>query len=147
MSIAIVAAVSAVVILVVFVELAAAVLPMLIVLAAVPPEERQDLAELIAACDSSRKLRLWPALRVAVEARRRRVSIPEPAVGWSDQRPRHRVAWSEHGSVLSGRSPDSPRRSPPDTTPRPAPDPAPARPGQHYPPARHALPHPDAPTR
>lgn len=70
MSLAIVAAVAAVVILIVFVELAAALLPMVIVLVLVPPEERHGLAELIAATDSSRKLRVWPALRLAVAARR-----------------------------------------------------------------------------
>jgi hypothetical protein len=72
-NIAVLVVVAAIVLLVVvFVELAAAVLPMVIVLTLVPPEERRGLAELIAATDSSRKLRVWPALRVAVKARRRR---------------------------------------------------------------------------
>jgi hypothetical protein len=51
-------------------ELVAAALPVVIVIAMVPPEERDGLAKLLAACDSSRKLRLWPALRLAVRARR-----------------------------------------------------------------------------
>jgi hypothetical protein len=51
-------------------ELVAAALPVIIVIAVVPPEEREGLARLLAACDSSRKLRLWPALRAAVQARR-----------------------------------------------------------------------------
>ncbi len=51
-------------------ELAAAVLPILIVVMLVPPEERQTLAALVAAADSSRRLRLWPALRTAVKLRR-----------------------------------------------------------------------------
>jgi len=51
-------------------ELLAAALPVVIVIAAVPPEERDGLARLLAACDSSRKLRVWPALRAAVQARR-----------------------------------------------------------------------------
>jgi putative exporter of polyketide antibiotics len=51
-------------------ELVAAALPVLIVIAMVPREEREGLARLLAACDSSRKLRLWPALRLAVRARR-----------------------------------------------------------------------------
>ena len=51
-------------------ELAAAVLPVIIVIAVVPPEEREGLARLLAACDSSRRLRLWPTLRLAVRARR-----------------------------------------------------------------------------
>ena len=51
-------------------ELLAAALPVIIVIALVPPEEREGLAKLLAACDSSRRLRLWPALRLAVRARR-----------------------------------------------------------------------------
>ncbi|MBW6435861.1 hypothetical protein KZ829_19150 [Actinoplanes hulinensis] len=64
------AAVAAVVVLVVLTEIAAAVLPIVIVLLFVPPHERESLARLLAACDSSRRLRLWPALRAAVRARR-----------------------------------------------------------------------------
>ncbi|MET7396946.1 hypothetical protein ABZS66_26030 [Dactylosporangium sp. NPDC005572] len=56
--------------LIVLTELVAAALPVVIVIAMVPPEEREGLARLIAACDSSRRLRLWPALRLAVRARR-----------------------------------------------------------------------------
>jgi hypothetical protein len=55
---------------IVLTELVAAVLPVIIVIAMVPPHERDGLARLLAACDSSRRLRLWPALRVAVRARR-----------------------------------------------------------------------------
>jgi hypothetical protein len=51
-------------------ELVAAALPVIIVIAAVPPEERESLAKVLAACDSRRRLRLWPALRVAVRERR-----------------------------------------------------------------------------
>jgi hypothetical protein len=54
-------------------ELVAATLPVVIVIAMVPPEERESLARLLAACDSSRRLRLWPALRLAVRARRRQL--------------------------------------------------------------------------
>jgi hypothetical protein len=53
-------------------ELLAAVLPLLVLVLLVPPEERAELAALVAATDSSRRLRLWPALRVAVLARRAR---------------------------------------------------------------------------
>ena len=67
---AVVAAVAVLVMLFVIAEIAAAVLPLIIVVALVPPEERHGLAELLAATDSSRRLRLWPALRVAVAARR-----------------------------------------------------------------------------
>jgi hypothetical protein len=52
-------------------EVLAAVLPILVVVMLVPPAERAALAEVIAAIDSSRRLRLWPALRLAVFARRR----------------------------------------------------------------------------
>lgn len=55
---------------IVLTELVAAALPVIIVIATVPPHEREELAKLLAACDSSRKLRLWPALRIAVRARR-----------------------------------------------------------------------------
>jgi hypothetical protein len=51
-------------------ELTAAVLPVIVVVTMVPPEERHDLAKLLAAADSRRRLRLWRALRVAVKARR-----------------------------------------------------------------------------
>ena len=51
-------------------ELAAAVLPILVVVLLVPADQRADLARVLAAADSSRRLRLWRALRVAVAARR-----------------------------------------------------------------------------
>jgi len=70
MGLTLVIAVTVSVLLIILTELLTAVLPIIIVLAAVPPEERHGLAELIAAADSSRRLRLWPALRVAVRARR-----------------------------------------------------------------------------
>jgi hypothetical protein len=59
-------------------EVLAAVLPLVIVLTFVPPEQRDPLARLLAACDSSRRLRFWPALRVAVRARRHERQRPEP---------------------------------------------------------------------
>jgi hypothetical protein len=55
---------------VLLVELTAAVLPIVIVILLVPPEERCDLAEVLAAADSRRRLRLWRALRAAVKVRR-----------------------------------------------------------------------------
>jgi hypothetical protein len=68
---AIFAVVALLVLLLIMAEVAAAVLPLLIVVTLVPPAERGSLADVIAAADSSRRLRLWPALRVAVAARRR----------------------------------------------------------------------------
>jgi len=79
MGLTVVIAVTVSVLLIIFTELLTAVLPIIIVLAVVPPEERHGLAELIAACDSSRRLRLWPALRVAVLARRARQGQRVPA--------------------------------------------------------------------
>ncbi|HEU4349953.1 MAG TPA: hypothetical protein VFR35_19420 [Actinoplanes sp.] len=64
------AAVAALVMLFVLAEIAAAVLPLIIVMTLVPPEQRHELAEVLAACDSSRKIRLWTSLRAAVKARR-----------------------------------------------------------------------------
>jgi putative exporter of polyketide antibiotics len=55
-------------------EVVVAVLPLVLIVALVPQEERRDLAELLAAADSRRRLRLWPALRIAAAARRRQLS-------------------------------------------------------------------------
>jgi len=51
-------------------EIVSAVLPLIIVLTFVPEREREALAGLVAALDSSRRLRLWRALRFAVAMRR-----------------------------------------------------------------------------
>ena len=67
---AIFAIVAGLVLLLILAELIAAVVPLIIVVTMVPPEEREALAELLAAADSSRRLRLWRALRVAALARR-----------------------------------------------------------------------------
>lgn len=94
--------VAGLVLFVAIVELVAAVLPMLVVILCVPPEERAALAEVIAAADSSRKLRLWSALRVAVVARRER-------------RRARRVAPSRHemiASVATGAAHDQGAREP-----------------------------------
>jgi len=79
-SLAVVATVAGLVAFLIVSEVVAAVLPLVIVVAFVPPEERRGLAELLAATDSSRRLRLWPALRAAATARRsrRRVSGGRP---------------------------------------------------------------------
>jgi hypothetical protein len=62
----------AVVAIVALTELAAAVLPILVVVLLVPADQRADLARVLAAADSSHRLRLWRALRAAVVARRSR---------------------------------------------------------------------------
>ena len=69
----------ALILVVVVSEVLAAVLPVLIVITMVPPEDRAGLAALIAAADSSRRLRVWPALRVAVLARRVQRANRRPA--------------------------------------------------------------------
>ncbi|MDY7085828.1 MAG: hypothetical protein SYR96_12050 [Actinomycetota bacterium] len=51
-------------------EIVAAVLPLIIVLTCVPERERETLARVLAAADSSRRLRLWSSLRLAVALRR-----------------------------------------------------------------------------
>jgi hypothetical protein len=67
---AIIVVLGALIILIILSELAAAAIPLLIIVTMVPHDERHRLAELVAATDSSRKLRFWPALKVAVVARR-----------------------------------------------------------------------------
>jgi hypothetical protein len=61
------------VLLVVLSEILAAVIPLIIVLTCVPERERDGLARVLAAMDSSRRLRIWPALRLAVTLRRQEV--------------------------------------------------------------------------
>lgn len=55
-------------------ELMGAVLPLVVVMTLIPPEERHGLAEVLAAADSRRRLRLWRALRLAAKARRAALS-------------------------------------------------------------------------
>jgi hypothetical protein len=66
----IVVAVAATLLLCVVFELLAAVLPLILVLTLVRPEERRTLADLLAAADCSHRLRLWSALRRAVATHR-----------------------------------------------------------------------------
>jgi hypothetical protein len=63
-------AIAVLVSLIIIVELVAAVVPIIVIVTLVPAEERIALAQLLANADSSRRLRLWPALRAAVIARR-----------------------------------------------------------------------------
>lgn len=62
--------VALIVVLIVLSEILAAVIPLVIVLTCVPAWERDGLARVLAAMDSSRRLRLWSALRLAVTLRR-----------------------------------------------------------------------------
>lgn len=62
--------VALIVVLIVLSEILAAVIPLIIVLTCVPAEERDGLARVLAAIDSSRRLRAWSALKLAVTLRR-----------------------------------------------------------------------------
>ena len=75
---ALVVLVAVVLVVIVLLELAAAALPLLIVVILVPPAERPALAACLAATDSRKRLRLWPALRAAVRARRQ----PSTPTSW-----------------------------------------------------------------
>jgi hypothetical protein len=68
--IALIATVGSFVGFVVLVELAAAVLPLVIILAFVPPHEREVLAEIVGATEVARRLPIGRALHLAVMARR-----------------------------------------------------------------------------
>ncbi|MFC7533654.1 hypothetical protein [Actinoplanes sp. GCM10030250] len=87
------AVVAFLVVLFLVVEITSAVLPVLIVITMVPREDRRELAELLATIDSSRRLRLWSALRAAVRSRRTLRA----------------AARARRTLLLSGRSPGSPR--------------------------------------
>lgn len=60
-------------------EILAAVLPLIIVLTCVPEREREALARVLAAVDSSRRLRLGSALRLAVALRRQERRVAREA--------------------------------------------------------------------
>ena len=62
------------VLLIVLTEVVSAVLPLIIVLTCVPEQERDALARVLAAMDSRRRLRVWPALRLAVTLRRQEIA-------------------------------------------------------------------------
>lgn len=67
------------VLLIVLSEIVSAVLPLVIVLTCVPEREREVLARVLAAYDSSRRLRVWPALRLAVTLRRQELKLAREA--------------------------------------------------------------------
>ncbi|MFG1609975.1 hypothetical protein [Actinoplanes sp. NPDC049265] len=79
-------------------EIVSAVLPLVLVITLVPPGDRAGLAQVIAAADSSRKLRLWSALRVAVAARGRTRSggadTATPRPGFAPGRHSEGHAWN-----------------------------------------------------
>ncbi|WP_249997684.1 hypothetical protein [Actinoplanes sp. M2I2] len=65
--------VALIVLLIVLSEILAAVLPLIIILTCVPARDRDGLARVLAAIDSSRRLRIWSALRLAVTLRRQEI--------------------------------------------------------------------------
>ncbi|WP_127504052.1 hypothetical protein [Actinoplanes solisilvae] len=67
------------VLLLVLSEIAAAVIPLIIVLTCVPERDRESLARVLAALDSSRRLRMWPALRLAATLRRQERRVARAA--------------------------------------------------------------------
>lgn len=82
MNSAVVLVVAATLLLCVVLEFATAVLPLVLVIALVKPEDRPALADVLAAADSARRLLLWPELRRAVAARRATTAdLPERVLG------------------------------------------------------------------
>ncbi|MCO8275972.1 hypothetical protein M1L60_35880 [Actinoplanes sp. TRM 88003] len=65
--------VALIVVLIVLSEILAAVIPLIIVLTCVPAAERDGLARVLAVIDSSRRLRVWSALKLAVVLRRQEI--------------------------------------------------------------------------
>ncbi|MFC7279153.1 hypothetical protein ACFQS1_34765 [Paractinoplanes rhizophilus] len=71
--------IAALVLLLILSEIVAAVLPLILVLTFVPAPERESLARVLAALDSSRRLRLWTSLRFAVAVRRQEREVVRAA--------------------------------------------------------------------
>jgi len=71
--------VAALLLVIVLSEIVAAVIPLVIVLTCVPVGERDALARVLAALDSSRRLRVWSALRLAVTLRRQEIDHAQAA--------------------------------------------------------------------
>lgn len=83
-------------------EIVAAVIPLIIVLTCVPERERETLARVLAAMDSSRRLRLWPALRLAVTLRRQERRVADAA---RDPRRNPYAHLNAHFADLPGEAP------------------------------------------
>jgi hypothetical protein len=86
-------------------EILSAVLPLIIVLTCVPERERQALAEVLAALDSSHRLRLWPALRLAVALRRQERRLARAA---RDPQRNPYAHLNEHFADMPGDAPLNP---------------------------------------
>jgi hypothetical protein len=83
-------------------EIVAAVLPLVIVLLAVPARERETLARVLAALDSSRRLRLWTTLRFAVTMRRQERRLAREATAARDPRRNPYAHLNAHFAELPG---------------------------------------------
>ena len=86
-------------------EIVAAVLPLVIVLMAVPAREREALARVLAALDSSRRLRLWTTLRFAVTMRRQERRLAREAAAARDPRRNPYAHLNAHFAELPGDAP------------------------------------------
>ena len=83
-------------------EVVSAVLPLIIVLTCVPERDREALARVLAALDSSRRLRAWPALRLAVAMRRQERRVARAA---RDPRRNPYAHLNEHFANMPGDAP------------------------------------------
>ncbi|MEU8817512.1 hypothetical protein [Actinoplanes sp. NPDC048796] len=86
-------------------EIMSAVVPLIIVLTCVSGRDRETLAEVLAALDSSRRLRLWPALRFAVVLRRQERRLARAA---RDPRRNPYAHLNEHFANMPGDAPLNP---------------------------------------
>jgi len=86
-------------------EIIAAVLPLVIVLLAVPARERDGLARVLAALDSSRRLRLWTTLRFAVTMRRQERRLAREAAAARDPRRNPYAHLNAHFAEIPGDAP------------------------------------------
>jgi len=97
--------IAALVLLFVVSEIVAAVLPLMIVLLAVPDREREALARVLAALDSSRRLRLWTTLRFAVTMRRQERQQARKATAARDPRRNPYAHLNDYFAHLSADAP------------------------------------------
>ena len=97
--------IAALVLLFVVSEIVAAVLPLIIVLLAVPDREREALARVLAALDSSHRLRLWTTLRFAVTMRRQERRQARKAAAARDPRRNPYAHLNDYFAQLSADAP------------------------------------------
>ena len=86
-------------------EIVVAVLPLVIVLLAVPQRERDALARVLAALDSSRRLRLWTTLRFAAAMRRQERRLAREAAAARDPRRNPYAHLNDYFAQIPGDAP------------------------------------------